>query len=129
RVPHISGPVLLPSPSSPVSLRPQAITLPVPPSSARLECSPAAIAATPVSPFTATGTPLFVSPPFPSSPNVSLPQDVTLPLSSSASPNALPAEMAVTFSLSPFTSTGTSLPLVVPLPSCPEPLVPHATTL
>jgi hypothetical protein len=41
--------------------------------------------------------------------------------------NAAPAEMAVT-PLRPLTGTGTLLPSVVPLPSCPEPSAPHAIT-
>src|ERR1039458_3785251 len=58
---------VVPSPSCPSLLAPQAITVPAP-SSARLWNSPAEMAVTPLSPGTSTGTSLLAVVPSPSSP-------------------------------------------------------------
>src|SRR5438128_1119789 len=98
----------------------------------------AEIAVTPVRPLTATGTSLLVVVPLPSEPAKLLPQALTVWLPSSARLKPPPAEIAVT-PPSSLTATGVSLqeteekaseqvsgPLLVPSPSCPDALSPHA---
>jgi hypothetical protein len=112
--PQRSGPLVIPSPSSPAALMPQALTAPLL-DSARA-CSPRAATAVTLRPLTATGLLLqanFVAPashvsgpsmvPSPSSPCSLRPQASTFPVPSRASTNVSPpllsfppAEMAVT---------------------------------
>ena len=65
--PQSSGPVFVPSPSCPSTLRPQAMTVPLL-SRARPWPPPAEIAVTPLSPPIANGTSLFVVVPLPNEP-------------------------------------------------------------
>src|SRR2546425_1181631 len=146
---HVSGPVVVPSPSCPELLAPQAMTVPLR-SNARLWTSPAETAATPLRPPTGTGVlvqgrplqpPGPVAVPSPSCPRLLAPQarrppwlppqDMTVPLLSRARLSAL-AETPST-ELIPPAATGVLLhgvlptsepaqvsgPVVVPSPSCP----------
>ncbi len=114
-------------------------------SSAKLYSLPAEIAFTPLRPLTGTGMldmQLIAVPlqPLPSSPDLLLPQAMTVPFSSNAKLWLWPAAMAVTL-LSPLTATGVLLqgvalprnthisgPVIVPTPNCPVSLPPHAAT-
>src|ERR1017187_5573410 len=143
---QLSGPVLVPSPSSPYSFSPQAMTVPSS-SSARLCDEPAAIALTPLSPATRTGVvlqavegrskksqnsgPLLV--PLPSWPKEFSPHDMTVPSSNTARLVSPPAAAALT-PLNPLAATGVSLQkgeglptLLAPLPGCPYASMPQPT--
>src|SRR5437899_1281933 len=112
-LPQVSGPVLLPSPSSPSKFRPQAMSVPFE-SRARLWHAPQATATTPESPATGTGVLLHellpqvsgpVLLPLPSWPNSFSPHALTVPSARRARLCSAPAEIAVT-PLSPLTATG-----------------------
>src|SRR5207253_1945531 len=119
--------VVVPLPSCPLALLPQAIALP-PLSRARLCVAPAAIALTPLRPPTATGvTSPRVKIPLPTCPCRSSPHAITVPPLSSARLCLPPAATAVT-PLRPLPPTGALLATIVPLPSCPSALFPHAAT-
>src|ERR1017187_1291152 len=122
-----SLPSVLPSPSCPYLLKPQAITVRLL-SKAKSWSRPVEIAVTPLSPLTATGVllqgpvPQVSGPPSmpsPSCPNASHPQDMTVLSFIKARLFSLPSETAAT-SVSPVTTTGTLLAVVVPLPSGPS---------
>src|SRR5882672_9906744 len=103
---------------------------------------PAATATTFARPDTATGTDRSVVVPSPSCPSLLAPHAITVPSPSSARLWSSPAEIA-TIPLSPLTATGLVLqgtvlkpadgqvsgPVVVPSPSWPYSLSPHATTV
>ncbi len=115
-----------PTPSSPDSLSPHAITVPFA-SSARLWRAPAEIARTPDSPWTATGTALSLVPPSPSWPTPPAPHATTVPSASSARLWRPPAATAVT-NCRPLTGTGSGeYSSAKPSPSCRYVLSPHAT--
>src|SRR5450756_2184673 len=121
--------VVVPLPSSPSKLRPQASTWPVE-VSARLWRLPPAMAVTvvPEGRLTATGMLLMVVVPLPSWPLLLLPQASTWPVEVSARLLS-PAAMAVTVvPEGRLTATGVLLLVVVPLPSWPWPLEPQAST-
>jgi len=122
-VPHVSGPVELPSPSWPALFGPQQSTAP-PESIAQL--APAMeMALTPVRLGTATGSVEHEPPelqvsgpvdvPMPSSPSVLSPQHSTVPTDRSAQALKIPADMAVT-PLNPDTATGVVEQASIPVP-------------
>src|SRR5450759_1038484 len=82
------------------------------------------------SPLTTTGVRLPMVVPLPSWPDWLLPQARTWRIHVSARLWKPPAAMEVTMApAGRLTATGVVLPVVVPLPSCPELLSPHARTL
>src|SRR5450759_2240087 len=122
--------VVVPLPSSPSKLRPQASTWPVE-VSARLWSKPPAMAVTvvPEGRLTATGVLLPVVVPSPSWPFLLSPQARTWPVELSARPKLPPPAMAVTVvPEGRLTWTGMLLSVVVPLPSWPYRLKPQAST-
>src|SRR5690242_15161924 len=130
--PHVSGPVLVPSPSCPAALLPHATTVPSL-NRARLCSAPAAsaVAGAVDAPIlaTLTGRSLEASPLLPSCPVVLKPQASTAPPLTRASAWDPPVVIAIA-PLSPLTGTGTSLfPPIDPLPSCPSSSLPQATTV
>jgi hypothetical protein len=139
---HVSGPVVVPSPSWPARFWPHAITVPflrtarLWPLAVQAQPRPA-IAVTSLRPLTGTrvllqGTflppvsqvsgPLLI--PSPSCPRAMSPQAITVPFLRRARLWKAPAAIAAT-SLRPLTGTGTSLKAVVPLPTCPYSLAPR----
>src|SRR6185437_2388705 len=126
---QVSGPVKVPSPSSPPSLNPHAFTVPFF-RRAYADSVPAAIAVTSLRPEILTGTSLNSVPsPAANWPAKLAPQAFTVPFLSSAYPENQPVAIAVT-SLSPLTVTGSRLSeLVVPIPSSPSKFSPHALTV
>src|SRR5262249_10983388 len=121
--------MVLAFPSSPSSFRPQHAAVPSE-RTAHEYHSPAATSATDdPSAATATGVLLWaLTVPSPSSPNQLRPQHTTLPPWRRAQTCCRPASICVA-SLSPTTAaTGWSLPIVVPSPSCPNPLSPQHCT-
>jgi len=127
--------VVVPFPNWPELLYPHAQTLPFS-SNAYPFLLPAAIAvkggSVPELARTLTGHGEFVVVPFPNSPELLSPHAQTLPSLSSAYPEAPPAAIAVKGGSVPElarTRTGHSESVVVPLPSSPRWLYPHAQTL
>src|SRR5450759_2176754 len=122
--------VVVPLPSSPSKLRPQASTWPVE-VSARLWRLPPAMAVTvvPEGRLTWTGMLLLVVVPLPSWPELFKPQARTWPVEVSARLWSPPPAMAVTVvPEGRLTATGVLLSVVMPLPSWPEALKPQAST-
>src|SRR6185437_6135676 len=128
---------VVPLPSSPSWFSPQLLTVPL---LVRANASSYDddIAVTSLRPLTETGLLLHAVPkqvsgpvkvPSPSSPPSLNPHAFTVPFFSSAYPENQPVAIAVT-SLSPLTVTGSRLSeLVVPIPSSPSKLSPHALTV
>src|SRR5450759_144027 len=117
--------VVVPLPSWPWRVRPQASTWPVE-VSARLWSPPAmAVTVVPEGRLTATGVLLLVVLPLPSWPLLLLPQASTWPVEVSARLWRLPPAMAVVPE-GRLTATGVLLSVVVPLPSWPKPFKPQA---
>src|SRR5207247_8038792 len=127
--------VNVPSPSWPNELDPQDNTEPSD-LSAKLYPPPVAKAVTPLPaprPLTATGEACCVVVPSPSWPAALLPHATTAPLDFSAS--TWPASLAAAIAMTPLpgprplTWTGVSRCVVVPSPSLPSSLLPHANTV
>src|SRR5450759_3934955 len=118
--------VMVPLPSSPSKLKPQARTWPVEVSARLWEKPPAtAVTVVPEGRLTATGMLLLVVVPLPSSPEKLSPQARTWPVEVSARLWYSPPAMAVT--AVPFlTAIGVLLLVVVPLPNWPVLLRPQA---
>src|SRR6266704_3341704 len=119
--------LIVPLPTWPVSLRPQAHTVPSD-RRARLWLAPADTWMTPVSPVTRTGVYRSVSLPSPSSPRPLPPQAQTVPSGVRARVWLYPAEICATVLGSPVMSPYSVRPVVVPLPSTPSKLLPQLAT-
>jgi hypothetical protein len=101
---QVSGPVVVPIPSSPILLSPQHCTVP-PDNSAQPAISPTQTAVAPASPLTATGVAGLFVVPLPSSPAELSPQHCTVPPDSNAQAESSPTETAVA-SVIPLTAAG-----------------------
>src|SRR6185437_2854376 len=121
--------VVLPLPSSPFALSPQAQTVPSL-FTARLWSHAAAIAITLERPFTCTGVELGVFVPTPNSPEPFPPQAQTVPSLFSAKLNSS-SQQPLAIATTPerlLTCDGVEVATVVPFPSSPKPLSPQAQT-
>src|SRR5215471_15907633 len=121
-------PVVVPSPSWPQELPPQAQTRSAVPAMASADAPPLATWVTPVNPGTGAGLATFVPvAPLPSWPRLFRPQLNNVPSERTAKLG--PAATTCVIPVRPGTCTGRDRSVVLPSPSDPSALSPHAQTV